>query len=138
MKGIPGPHLVVVPKSTLDNWQREFDRWVPGFRTLILRGDKTERAETIKSTIMPQEFDVLITSYEMCLIEKATLKKFTWEYIVIDEAHRIKNANSLLSQIVRVFASRARLLITGTPLQNNMQELWALVCSLSCRSLLVS
>lgn len=63
----------------------------------------------------------------MCLREKTTFKKFSWEYIIIDEAHRIKNVDSLLSQIVRSFNSRGRLLITGTPLQNNLQELWALL-----------
>lgn len=63
----------------------------------------------------------------MCLREKSTLRKFSWEYIIIDEAHRIKNVDSLLSQIIRTFTSRGRLLITGTPLQNNLQELWALL-----------
>jgi SNF2 family DNA or RNA helicase len=69
----------------------------------------------------------MVTSYEMCLREKTTFKKISWEYIIIDEAHRIKNVDSLLSQIVRSFNSRGRLLITGTPLQNNLQELWALL-----------
>ncbi len=63
----------------------------------------------------------------MCLLEKTHLKKFSWEYIVIDEAHRIKNENSALSQIVRLFNCRNRLLLTGTPLQNNLHELWALL-----------
>jgi len=63
----------------------------------------------------------------MVIREKSTLTKFAWEYIIIDEAHRIKNVDSLLSQIVRTFQSRGRLLITGTPLQNNLQELWALL-----------
>lgn len=63
----------------------------------------------------------------MCMREKSTLRKFSWEYIIIDEAHRIKNVDSLLSQIIRTFVSRGRLLITGTPLQNNLQELWALL-----------
>ena len=70
---------------------------------------------------------MLITSYEICLIEKSALKKFSFEYIAIDEAHRIKNVDSILSQIVRSFMSRGRLLITGTPLQNNMKELFALL-----------
>ena len=70
---------------------------------------------------------MLSTSYEICLIEKSALKKFSFEYIVIDEAHRIKNVDSILSQIVRSFLSRGRLLITGTPLQNNLAELWALL-----------
>jgi SWI/SNF-related matrix-associated actin-dependent regulator of chromatin subfamily A member 5 len=81
----------------------------------------------IKERIMTSDFDVLITSYEMCLREKSVLQRYAWEYIIIDEAHRIKNVDSLLSQIVRSFSSRGRLLITGTPLQNNLQELWALL-----------
>lgn len=68
-----------------------------------------------------------MTSYEICLREKNAFKKLSFEYIVIDEAHRIKNMDSLLSQIVRAFSSRGRLLITGTPLQNNLQELFALL-----------
>jgi len=63
----------------------------------------------------------------MCLREKSALKKLSWAYIVIDEAHRIKNVDSMLSQIVRLFDSRGRMLITGTPLQNNLHELWALL-----------
>lgn len=85
------------------------------------------QADLINAQILTQQFDILITSYEMCLREKSTLKKFSWEYIIIDEAHRIKNVDSLLSQIIRTFTSRGRLLITGTPLQNNLQELWALL-----------
>jgi hypothetical protein len=81
----------------------------------------------IEKRVLPQDFDIMVTSYEMCLREKTTFKKFSWEYIIIDEAHRIKNVDSLLSQIVRSFNSRGRLLITGTPLQNNLQELWALL-----------
>ncbi|KAK6885386.1 ISWI chromatin-remodeling complex ATPase ISW1 [Candida tropicalis] len=127
MRGINGPHLVITPKSTLDNWQREFNRWIPDIKVLVLQGDKDERAELIKSKVMQCEFDIIIASYEIVIREKSTLKKFDWEYIVIDEAHRIKNEESLLSQIIRMFHSKNRLLITGTPLQNNLRELWALL-----------
>ena len=141
-QGTHGPHLIAVPKSTLDNWSREVAKWVPGFSTVILQGPKDDRvsllrslkhplthpqAKLINQRILTQDFDILITSYEMCLREKSTLNKFSWEYIIIDEAHRIKNVDSLLSQIIRTFVSRGRLLITGTPLQNNLQELWALL-----------
>eukprot|EP01050_Picozoa_sp_SAG11_P007287 SAG11_NODE_601_length_8254_cov_12.333047_3_plen_169_part_00 len=68
-----------------------------------------------------------MVSYETAIKEKAALTKFSWEYIVIDEAHRIKNENSLLSQIMRLYTTKCRLLITGTPLQNNLHELWALL-----------
>ncbi|BCR82997.1 putative SNF2 family helicase/ATPase [Aspergillus chevalieri] len=124
---IPGPHLVAVPKSTLDNWKRELEKWTPDVRVLVLQGDKEERQRLINEELLEENFDVCITSYEMVLREKTHLKKFAWEYIVIDEAHRIKNEESSLAQIIRVFNSRNRLLITGTPLQNNLHELWALL-----------
>ncbi|KAI0776331.1 SNF2 family DNA-dependent ATPase [Trametes elegans] len=123
----PGPHLIVVPKSTLQNWSREFEKWTPDVNTVLLTGSKEERADIIATRLIPQDFDVLITTYEICLIEQSALKKFSFEYIVIDEAHRIKNVDSILSKIVRSFMSRGRLLITGTPLQNNMKELFALL-----------
>ncbi|KAG9545211.1 chromatin remodelling complex ATPase chain ISW1, partial [Aureobasidium melanogenum] len=124
---ITGPHLVAVPKSTLDNWKREFAKWIPDIDVLVLQGTKEERANIINDRLNEEKFDVLITSYEMILREKTHLKKFAWEYIIIDEAHRIKNEESSLAQIIRMFNSRNRLLITGTPLQNNLHELWALL-----------
>lgn len=127
IRNIPGPHLIVVPKSTQDNWAREVKHWVPSFNIVELRGDKDERSRIINNRILTQDFDICVTSYEVCQREKNGLKKISWEYIVIDEAHRIKNVDSILSQIVRLFDSRNRLLITGTPLQNNLQELWALL-----------
>lgn len=125
--GITGPHLIAVPKSTLDNWNREFAKWTPEVNVLILQGAKEERQRLINERLVDEKFDVCITSYEMILREKSHLKKFAWEYIIIDEAHRIKNEESSLAQIIRVFHSRNRLLITGTPLQNNLHELWALL-----------
>ncbi|SCU84913.1 LAMI_0C09384g1_1 [Lachancea mirantina] len=127
VKNVDGPFIVIVPKSTLDNWQREFAKWTPEVNTVILRGDKEERQTIIKEVILEAKFDVLITSYEMVIKEKAALKRLMWRYIVIDEAHRIKNEQSALSQIIRLFYSKNRLLITGTPLQNNLHELWALL-----------
>lgn len=126
-KGIDGPFIIIVPKSTLDNWKREFAKWTPEVNAIILQGDKHSRQEILQDVIMEAKFDVLITSYEMVIKEKSTLKKIAWQYIVIDEAHRIKNEQSTLSQIIRLFYSKNRLLITGTPLQNNLHELWALL-----------
>ncbi|ODV92155.1 hypothetical protein CANCADRAFT_748 [Tortispora caseinolytica NRRL Y-17796] len=124
---IPGPHLVAVPKSTLDNWAREFAKWTPEINILVLQGGKEDRHQLMQERLIPGDFDICITSYEMILREKAALRKFAWEYIIIDEAHRIKNEDSMLSQVTRLFDSRQRLLITGTPLQNNLHELWALL-----------
>lgn len=127
VQGLEGPHIVIVPKSTLDNWKREFGRWTPEVNACVLQGDKVERAELMKNKILACDFDVCIASYETVLREKSQLKKIAWQYIVVDEAHRIKNEDSMLSQIIRLFHSRNRLLITGTPLQNNLHELWALL-----------
>ena len=127
IKHIDGPFIVIVPKSTLDNWRREFAKWTPDVNVVVLQGDKEQRASIIKDQLYTAKFDVLITSFEMILREKSALQKFRWEYIVVDEAHRIKNEDSSLSKIIRLFYSRNRLLITGTPLQNNLHELWALL-----------
>lgn len=83
--GITGPHLVIVPKSTLDNWKREFGKWTPEVNVLVLQGAKEERHQLINDRLIDEKFDVCITSYEMILREKAHLKKFAWEYIIIDE-----------------------------------------------------
>lgn len=127
VKGINGPHIVIVPKSTLQNWAREFNKWTPEVNVFILQGDKETRTATMNERLFSFNFDVCITSYEMVIREKAQLRKIAWQYIVVDEAHRIKNEDSALSQIIRLFHSRNRLLITGTPLQNNLHELWALL-----------
>ena len=89
---------------------------------VILTGTKEERAEIIADQLIPQDFEVCITSYEICLIEK-----FSFEYIVIDEVHRIRNVDSILSQIVCSFISRGRVLILDTPFQNSLKELFALL-----------
>lgn len=124
---IAGPHVVIVPKSTLTNWTNEFARWLPDCRTICLIGDQEKRAQLIRDRLAPLDFEVLVTSYEMCIREKAALKRIKWRYVVIDEAHRIKNEKSKLSMYVREFKSQNRLLLTGTPLQNNLHELWALL-----------
>ncbi|KKA29502.1 hypothetical protein TD95_001584 [Thielaviopsis punctulata] len=125
--GVNGPHLILTPKSTLDNWKREFGKWTPEVNVLVLQGSKEERQNLINGRLAEEDFDVCIASYEIVLREKAHLRKFAWGYIIIDEAHRIKNEESSLAQVVRLFNSRNRLLITGTPLQNNLHELWALL-----------
>ncbi len=124
---IPGPHILIVPKSTLQNWMNEAKRWIPDSDAFVFHGDKEGRQELIKTRLAPRDFDICITSFETCMIEKSALKKIPWQYLIIDEAHRIKNENSSLSQIVRIFNVKHRLLLTGTPLQNNLHELWALL-----------
>lgn len=93
--GITGPHLIVVPKSTLDNWKREFAKWTPEVNVLVLQGAKEERNALINERLVDEKFDCCITSYEMILREKAHLKKFAWEYIIIDEvSHTYPSSSS--------------------------------------------
>ncbi|EDV20568.1 uncharacterized protein TRIADDRAFT_60972 [Trichoplax adhaerens] len=126
-RNVDGPHLVIVPKSTLHNWSSEFRRWCPSLEVVCLIGNQEERATFIRETMLPGKWSVCVTTYEMMLREKAVFKKFIWRYLIIDEAHRIKNEKSKLSEIVRELKSVNRLLLTGTPLQNNLHELWALL-----------
>ncbi|KAJ2719004.1 chromatin remodeling complex Adenosinetriphosphatase [Coemansia sp. Benny D115] len=98
-RNVGGPHLVVVPKSTLHNWKAEFNRWVPDLNVFLLHGDKTQRAEIFDTHLRKGDFNCCITTYEMCLICKSELRKINWEYIIVDEAHRLKNENSMLSKL---------------------------------------
>ncbi|EPT32235.1 SWI2/SNF2 ISWI-like SANT [Toxoplasma gondii ME49] len=88
-------------------------------------GAKEEKEED--DGVLPDRVDVVVTSFEMCILERAQFLKVDWEYIIIDEAHRIKNESSKLAQTARLFNTKHRLLLTGTPLQNNLRELWALL-----------
>lgn len=107
------PHLVIVPKSTLQNWMNEFAKWCPSLKCICLTGNKDERAEFVKTTFTGADWDVCVTSYEIVLAEKAALKRVAWKYLIIDEAHRIKNDESKLAIVVRTLRSKNRLLITG-------------------------
>ena len=126
------PHLIIVPLTVSKNWQNEFNKRCPKIKTFLFYGNKDEREilrrrKFKKNKNNCYDFDVIITSYEISMIEIATLKKIAFEYLIIDEAHRIKNIDSKLSKIVRLINSKHRLLLTGTPLQNNMHELWSLL-----------
>ncbi|ESQ41864.1 hypothetical protein EUTSA_v10012527mg [Eutrema salsugineum] len=126
-RGISGPHMVVAPKSTLGNWMNEIRRFCPVLRAVKFLGNPEERRYIRDELLVAGKFDVCVTSFEMAIKEKTALRRFSWRYIIIDEAHRIKNENSLLSKTMRLFSTNYRLLITGTPLQNNLHELWALL-----------
>ncbi|PRQ39098.1 putative calcium/calmodulin-dependent protein kinase chromatin remodeling ISWI family [Rosa chinensis] len=126
-RGITGPHMVVAPKSTLGNWMNEIRRFCPILRAVKFLGNPDERKHIREELLVAGKFDVCVTSFEMAIKEKSCLRRFSWRYIIIDEAHRIKNENSLLSKTMRLYNTNYRLLITGTPLQNNLHELWSLL-----------
>ncbi|KAF7146167.1 hypothetical protein RHSIM_Rhsim04G0217800 [Rhododendron simsii] len=126
-RGITGPHMVVAPKSTLGNWMNEIKRFCPILRAVKFLGGPDERKHIRENLLVAGKFDVCVTSFEMAIKEKSALRQFSWRYVIIDEAHRIKNENSLLSKTMRLYKTNYRLLITGTPLQNNLHELWSLL-----------
>ncbi|KAK0620478.1 SNF2 family N-terminal domain-containing protein [Immersiella caudata] len=134
-KGFMGPHLIVAPLSTLSNWMEELQRWVPSIPVVMYHGTPQERTKIFKNGIMhhyqkgrpTKEFPIVCTSYEMVLKDRASLSKINWALIIIDEGHRMKNFDSKLFRELKTFTSATRLLITGTPLQNNLKELWSLL-----------
>mmetsp|Transcript_20127 Transcript_20127/g.28065 ORF Transcript_20127/g.28065 Transcript_20127/m.28065 type:complete len:1990 (-) Transcript_20127:136-6105(-) len=126
-RGIWGQHLVVVPTSVMVNWEIEFKRWLPGFKILCYHGDKKERKRKRKGWSNPNTFHVCITSYQMIIKDAGIFKRKRWHYLILDEAQNIKNFRSKRWQVLLTFRTERRLLLTGTPLQNNVTELWSLM-----------
>ena len=123
-----GPHLVVCPLSVLPTWVTEAKRWCPSLRAVAFHGPEAERNRLKQEVLLQGTFDVLVTTYEMLTAEQSMLAaRFHFRYLILDEAQRVKNDSSLVSHAVRRIRTNAALLLTGTPLQNNLQELRALV-----------
>ncbi|CAA7050656.1 unnamed protein product [Microthlaspi erraticum] len=133
-QGLRGPFLVLCPLSVTDGWVSEINRFTPKLEVLRYVGDKDCRRNLRKSmyekiykgSLLP--FDVLLTTYDIALMDQDFLSQIPWQYAVIDEAQRLKNPNSVLYNVLlEQFLIPRRLLITGTPIQNNLTELWALM-----------
>uniref|UniRef100_A0A8B9G852 DNA helicase n=1 Tax=Amazona collaria TaxID=241587 RepID=A0A8B9G852_9PSIT len=127
-----GPFLLVVPLSTLTSWQREIQTWAPQMNAVVYLGDITSRNmirthEWMHPQTKRLKFNILLTTYEILLKDKSFLGGLNWVFIGVDEAHRLKNDDSLLYKTLIDFKSNHRLLITGTPLQNSLRELWSLL-----------
>ncbi|XP_028759801.1 chromatin structure-remodeling complex protein SYD isoform X2 [Neltuma alba] len=124
-----GPFLVVVPSSVLPGWESEINFWAPGVHKIVYSGPPEERRRLFKERIVHQKFNVLLTTYEYLMNkhDRPKLSKIHWHYVIIDEGHRIKNASCKLNADLKHYQSSHRLLLTGTPLQNNLEELWALL-----------
>jgi superfamily II DNA/RNA helicase len=123
-----GPFLVVVPLSTLSNWVNEFNKWAPSIVKVVYKGPPEQRKKIFRDEIETKMMNALITTYEYVMRDKNSLRRVTWQYIIVDEGHRMKNAQSKFAQTLgNIYTSKHRVLLTGTPLQNNLPELWALL-----------
>ncbi|XP_038278842.1 chromodomain-helicase-DNA-binding protein 1-like isoform X4 [Canis lupus familiaris] len=122
-----GPFLILCPLSVLSNWTEEMERFAPGLSCVMYAGDKEERARLQQDLKQESRFHVLLTTYEICLKDSPFLKSFPWSVLVVDEAHRLKNQNSLLHKTLLEFSVVFSLLLTGTPIQNSLQELYSLL-----------
>ncbi|XP_074642312.1 chromodomain-helicase-DNA-binding protein 1-like isoform X2 [Tubulanus polymorphus] len=129
---IKTPHLVLCPLSVLSNWQMELKKFAPSLAVISYVGDKDTRSN-IQTDIRSQKnrtqyhFDVLLTTYEVCLKDEDFLCSIPWHLLVVDEAHRLKNSESKLHRSLKEFEVENRLLLTGTPVQNNLSELYSLL-----------
>ncbi|KAM7276590.1 hypothetical protein ACFE04_018456 [Oxalis oulophora] len=139
-RNLPGPFLVLCPLSVTDNWLSEITKFTPNLKVLSYVGDKEHRRnlrmamcthikENSSSTNVPLlPFDVLLTTYDIALMDQDFLCQIPWQYAIIDEAQRLKNPSSVLYDVLsKRFLIPRRLLMTGTPIQNNLTELWALM-----------
>ncbi|KAI8384542.1 SNF2 family N-terminal domain-containing protein [Radiomyces spectabilis] len=122
-----GPFLIIVPLSTITNWNMEFDKWAPSVSKIVYKGPPAVR-RSLQQEIRHGDFQVLLTTFEYIIKDRPLLSKVKWLHMIVDEGHRMKNVNSKLTLALRqYYHSRYRLILTGTPLQNNLPELWALL-----------
>lgn len=119
--------MIISPKSTISNWMAEFKKWAPFFKVVNLIPTMEHRERIISQELQKDKFNICITTYEAINICNSDLRKYNWKYIIFDEAHKMKNTESKISINSRKLQCSHRLLMTGTPLQNNLKELYAIL-----------
>lgn len=123
--GVKGPFLVVAPLSTVPNWCREFARFAPKIKVLQYTGSKDYRKRFSFGKALKAQ--VVVTSYDLVIKDIRKFQRPKWTYLTVDEGHRLKNFNCTLIRLLKKLDVGNRLLLTGTPLQNNLKELWSLL-----------
>ncbi|XP_004956997.1 ATP-dependent helicase BRM isoform X1 [Setaria italica] len=126
-KGNYGPHLIIVPNAVLVNWKSELLNWLPSASCIFYVGAKDQRQKLFSQEVLAMKFNVLVTTYEFVMFDRSKLSKIDWKYIIIDEAQRMKDRDSVLARDLDRYRCQRRLLLTGTPLQNDLKELWSLL-----------
>ncbi|XP_057857656.2 ATP-dependent DNA helicase DDM1 [Cryptomeria japonica] len=129
-KDMHGPFLVIAPLTTLSNWVNEITRFVPSMNALLYHGSKIERDELRRKHMSGEvgpDFPVIVTSYEVAMNDVKALVRYKWKYLVVDEGHRLKNFECKLLRELKQLDVDNKVLLTGTPLQNNLAELWSLL-----------
>ncbi|CAM6105324.1 unnamed protein product [Calypogeia fissa] len=126
-KGNYGPHLIIVPNAVIVNWKSELLRWLPSVSCIFYVGGKEARTKIFMQEVTAMKFNILVTTYEFIMRDRAKLSKVDWKYMIIDEAQRMKDRESRLARDLDRFRVQRRLLLTGTPLQNDLNELWSLL-----------
>ncbi|GBE87288.1 ISWI chromatin-remodeling complex ATPase ISW2 [Sparassis crispa] len=127
-RGTMDPHLVVCPLSVLPSWLAEAARWVPSLRALRFHGQQSERSRLKEGVRAGNiKFDICVTTYESYVAEDSWFKSRRWTYCVLDEGHKIKNADTQVAGKLQRIGAIYRLILTGTPVQNNLVELWCIL-----------
>ncbi|KAM7260904.1 hypothetical protein ACFE04_026379 [Oxalis oulophora] len=122
-----GPHLIIVPNAVMVNWKSELQSWLPSVSCIFYAGAKDQRSKLFSQEVLAMKFNVLVTTYEFIMNDRSKLSKIDWKYIIIDEAQRMKDRESVLARDLGKYRCQRRLLLTGTPLQNDLKELWSLL-----------
>eukprot|EP00953_Heterococcus_sp_UTEX-ZZ885_P011356 6575-Heterococcus_DN1.PRE.1 len=131
-KEVKGPYIICAPLATLPNWINEIKKWCPRLKCVLYHGPKADRDELRETVMHPSKqkdrnFPIVVTSFETCINDRAHLQRYTWRYMILDEGQRVKNKDCRLVRELKLLPTESRILLSGTPIQNTLEELWSLL-----------
>lgn len=124
--GIKGTHLIIVPKSTLPQWESEQKKWCPFFSLLCVIGDQEEREQQLEQ-MFTGKYNIVLTTYDVINLEFRKFNQYQFNYIILDEGHKLKSQDTVICKHIKAITSEHKILLTGTPIQNDLNELWSLL-----------